>query len=207
MIEFIKLIIELFLRFMKLSFFNYGGGFALIPLIAHELEITAWLTLEEFNNVIAISQITPGAVAINTATYVGYRIAGVAGALAASLAIPVPSYFLVLFLSPFLMRNKEHPMYKMVFYGVRPVVVGLIINAAITVSRDPFFREGALQVKEWFGDMPDWLSGLSNVNLGSIFIFLISLYLVFKTKINPIFILVIAGAISLVLFQWIIPLF
>ena len=97
MIEFIKDLLDLFFTFMKLALFNYGGGFALIPLIEHELLRTNWLSLEAFNSVIAISQITPGSIAINTATYIGYKVAGVRGAVVASLAIPIPGFIIVLF--------------------------------------------------------------------------------------------------------------
>lgn len=207
MIEGMKQLVELFFTFVKLALFNYGGGFALIPLVEHELRRTGWLSLEEFNKVIAISQITPGAVAINTATYVGYKVAGIIGAVTASLAIPVPSFIIVIFLSSFLSRHKDHPLYKMIFYGIRPVVVGLVINAAIVVSRDPFFHEGTLQVKEWFGQLPSWLSNIGALNMGSVLLFLISLALVFKTKLNPILVLVITGGISLILHQWVIPFF
>lgn len=194
------LLIDLFLTFVKLALFNFGGGFALIPLIAHELEGNQWLTIAEFSNVIAISQVTPGAVAINTATYVGYRVAGVWGGLVASLAIPVPSFIIVGLLSPVLLKYKDHTLNRMIFYGIRPVVVGLIINASVTVARDPFFKESALSLNRWFNQLPDWFS---TFNLVSLMIFLLSLFLVFKTKINPILIMVISGFLSMVIFHFI----
>src|SRR5690554_2913199 len=135
------LLLRLFYTFAKVALFNFGGGFVMISLIGQEIigPNGFSITQEEFSNIIAVSQMTPGAIAINTATYVGYHIAGILGAVVATMAIPIPSFLIVIFISPILVKYKNHKLNKMIFYGIRAVVVGLIINAAFIVSKTPFF--------------------------------------------------------------------
>ena len=128
------LLLTLFLMFAKIALFNFGGGFAMIPLIASEMDKFQWLTSQEFMDIIAISQMTPGAIAVNTATYVGYSVAGIWGAVVSTIAIPFPSLILVITLYPILDKYKNHPVLKMIFYGLRPVVAGLIIAAVYFVA-------------------------------------------------------------------------
>jgi chromate transporter len=194
----IELLIDLFITFAKLALFNFGGGFVMISLIQGEILANDWLSLQEFNNVIAISQMTPGAIAINTATYVGYKIAGVMGAIVTSLAIPIPSFFIVLILSPILLKYKDHGINKMIFYGIRPIVVALIINAAVTVAKTPFFIDSALSIAR----LINWNTHLKPFNLGSIGISLMSLYLIVKVKLNPIVVIFIAALLGMVLFSF-----
>lgn len=204
MIAYIKALILLFITFAKLALFNFGGGFVMITLIQDEIVKYGWLSIEEFSNVIAISQMTPGAVAINTATYIGYQVAGILGAIITSLAIPVPSFFIVLLISPILLKYKDHGLHKMIFYGIRAVVVGLILNAAIVVAKTPFFKENWLQIKQIYAStsLPKWMQ---NVNLGSIAIFVVSLVLIVKYKWNPILVILLAGGLGILVFS-VLPL-
>jgi len=211
MITSFLLLLRLFYTFAKIALFNFGGGFVMISLIRQEIVGSNGfgLTEMEFINIIAISQMTPGAIAINTATYVGYVIAGVLGATVATLAIPVPSFFIVIFLSPILVKYKEHPLNKMIFYGIRAVVVGLIINAAIIVAKTPFFAYENFEKKIYSRFQLTKL--LKNINLpqdiglinvGSIVIFLISLFLLVKFKISPILVIVISACLGMIIFQF-----
>ncbi|QVK19535.1 chromate transporter [Mycoplasmatota bacterium] len=205
------LLLRLFFTFAKIALFNFGGGFVMISLIRQEIVGASGfgLTDFEFSNIIAISQMTPGAIAINTATYVGYKIAGVLGAVFATIAIPIPSFFIVIFLSPILVKYKEHHLNKMIFYGIRAVVVGLIINAAIIVSRTPFFAYenkekeiySRFQLIKIFKNvhLPDFISHL---NVGSIGIFLISLLLLIKYKMNPILVIFISACLGVLIFHF-----
>ncbi len=207
----IGLLLRLFFTFSKIALFNFGGGFVMISLIEQEMVgATGFgLTELEFSNIIAISQMTPGAIAINTATYVGYKISGVLGAAFATLAIPIPSFFIVIFISPILVKYKEHPLNKMIFYGIRAVVVGLIINAAIIVSKTPFFayedeakgiysRFQLVRIFKQF-KLPQFLNLL---NLGSLFIFMISFFLLIKYKMNPIFVILISAILGILIFHF-----
>lgn len=193
------LLLRLFFTFARVALFNFGGGFVMISLIGQEIiGPTGFdITQEEFASIIAISQITPGAVAINTATYVGYQVAGVIGSLVATLAIPIPSFLIVTFVSPILIKYKEHKLNKMIFYGIRAVVVGLIVNAAYIVSKTPFFKENYQLLKKV--DLP---LNLSLLNFGSVAIFLISLVLLKKYKLNPILVIFIAAILGIVIFQF-----
>lgn len=190
------LLLRLFYTFAKVALFNFGGGFVMISLIGQE--VTAFsITNQEFSNIIAISQITPGAVAINTATYVGYKVAGIWGSIIATLAIPVPSFVIVFLVSPILIKYKDHKINRMIFYGIRAVVVGLIINAAIVVAKTPFFKAKYQFLKEY--NLP---ANLNLLNFGSIGIFLLSLLLLKKYKLNPILVIVIAAILGIVIFNF-----
>jgi chromate transporter len=192
-------LLRLFLTFAKVALFNFGGGFVMISLIGNEIIGPQGfnITPEEFSNIIAVSQMTPGAVAINTATYVGYKIAGISGALVATLAIPIPSFIIVTFVSPVLIKYKDHKLNKMIFYGIRAVVVGLIINAAVIVAKTPFFVNNYQLLKNI--NLP---FDLSLLNFGSIGIFLISLFLLKKYKMNPIVVIFIAAILGIVIFNF-----
>ncbi len=195
----LQLLVNLFFTFAKIALFNFGGGFVMISLIGREIIESVWLTQGEFNNIIAVSQMTPGAVAINTATYVGYKISGFYGAIVATLAIPIPSFLIVIFISPILVKYKEHPLNKMIFYGIRAVVVGLIINAAIIVANTPFYAKNSFQIIKFFNlRLPSFLNSL---NMGSIAIFLTSLFLLLKFKLNPILVIMISAVLGIIIFN------
>lgn len=189
--------LKLFLAFLKISFFNFGGGFAMISLIKKEIIANHWLSSSEFVNIIAISQITPGAVAINTATFVGYKIAGFIGAVVCTIAIPVPTLFFSLIISGFLLKFNEHPLKKMIFYGIRPVIVGLIVDAAILVSETSIFKT-QLSANGIFNILKQPLQIL---NLGSILILALVLVSLIKYKINPILIIIGSGILGIIIFS------
>lgn len=197
--ELLLLILRLFVTFARVALFNFGGGFVMISLIGQEIigHNGFGISQEEFSNIIAISQITPGAIAINTATFVGYKIAGILGSIVATLAIPVPSFLIVALVSPILIKYHDHKLNKMIFYGIRAVVVGLIINAAYIVSKTPFFAENYQLLKNL--KLP---LNLEMLNFGSIGIFLISLFLLKKYKLNPILVIFIAAILGIVIFQF-----
>ena len=188
--------LRLFFMFLKIALFNFGGGYAMFPLISSELEKFQWLTYAEFSNIIAVSQITPGAIAINTSTFVGYEVASFGGAIVSTLAIPIPSLVIIILLYPILERNKNHPVIQMVFYGLRPVVAGLI-TAAI------YFVGATVVVNNDFEGKPliDILTNaMSAFNFVSIAIVIVGFILVLKTKIPPMLLLIIAGIVGIFVF-------
>lgn len=167
----------LFKTFFFIGLFGFGGGYAMIPLIQEEIVFNhAWLTAQQFADIIAVAEITPGPIAINTATYVGYQAAGITGSVCATLGVVFPSFILVSTLAGIVLKNKENPYFQGVFQGLRPVVVALIIGAAIIL--------GAQTI----------------TNSYNFFLTLIALGLFYFTKIHPIAILLGFGLLGIFIF-------
>lgn len=126
------MIYDLFSSFFKIGAFTFGGGFAMLPVIQREVvNKRKWVTEEEFLEVLGVSQSGPGAVAINTAVYLGYKIKGIKGSIAATLGVVMPSFLIILSLATILSFVIEHPAGQGFFSGVRPAVVGLLISVTI----------------------------------------------------------------------------
>ncbi|HOL12662.1 MAG TPA: chromate transporter [Bacillota bacterium] len=129
-----EILLQLFVSFLKVGAFAFGGGYAMIPLISEEVvTYRGWLEMEEFIDVIAISQGTPGPIAINSATFVGFKVAGVIGSITATLGVVLPSFVIMMVLGRLFLRYKEVPVVKHMLSGIRPVVVALILAAAFSV--------------------------------------------------------------------------
>ncbi len=165
-----KTLIELFLSFLKIGAFSFGGGYAMLPLIKEEIiQVHGWLTSEEFIDILAISEMTPGPIAINSATFLGYRVAGIFGAIIATVAVVLPSFIIMSIIFQFINRFKSSPYIDWFFIGIRPVVLGLIGSAAISVAMEAF------------------------IDIKSIILSLIIFYLVNFKKLNPIHGIILAG--------------
>lgn len=164
--------LQLLWVYLKIGLFGFGGGYAMLSLIQYEVvEHYQWLTSQEFTDIVAISQMTPGPIGINSATYIGYVTTGsIWGSALATTAVCLPSFILVLLISKFLLRNHNNPYIKSIFSGLRPVVVGLIASAALLLMN-----------KENFADYR------------AVVIAILSLFIVRKTKIHPIWVIVMAG--------------
>lgn len=129
------MILDLFLTFMFIGAFSFGGGFAMLPLIQQELVVRhEWLSLAQFTDIVALAGIAPGAVAINVATYSGFRLAGLPGAIAAQAGVVLPSFLLMVAVAGIVIRNKDNIYFNAAFRGLRPVVVALIIGAAVLIG-------------------------------------------------------------------------
>ena len=178
--------LNLFLTYLKIGLFGFGGGYAMLSLIQHEAvevihmgETAPWLTQTQFTDIVAISQMTPGPIGINSATYIGYTVTGsVWGAIVATFAVCLPSFLLVLMVSRFILKNKDNPVIKSIFGGLRPVVVGLIAAAALLLMN-----------RENFTD-----------NTFSIAIAAIAFALTYFTKLHPIFIIILAGVAGYIIY-------
>lgn len=129
-------IFELFWVFAKIGAFSIGGGYAMLPFIQREIiENHGWMTLQEFSDILAISQITPGPIAINSATFVGYKVSGnVFGSIAATLGVVAPSFIMIILLAAFFAKFYEKKAVQAAFKGIRPAIVGLIGAAAYQVT-------------------------------------------------------------------------
>ncbi len=130
------IVFELFITFIKIGLFSFGGGYVMIPLIQEEIiNNRGWLSESAFLDVIAIAEMTPGPIAVNSATFIGYQVGGVVGAATATLGVITPSIILILLLAKFLERYYHCWGAKGFFSGVRPAVIGLILFAGIIIAR------------------------------------------------------------------------
>jgi chromate transporter len=179
-------ILRLVWSFFKIGLFSFGGGYAMVPMMEGEIAARGWLAAREFADIVAISQMTPGPIAVNAATYIGFRVAGVFGSAAATLGVSLPSFVLVILAAHFLRKFKESLVVGSVLSGIRPATVGLISAAVIFFSRMSFltFSSG------WkgFGFLPGEILrlGYVDVRISGLAIFLIILIETKKFKLKPI---------------------
>ncbi|WP_251862491.1 chromate transporter [Clostridium sp. Marseille-Q2269] len=174
-------LLKLFFSFFKIGMFSFGGGYAMLPLIEREIVNNKhWLSYKSFIDIIGISQMTPGPIAINSATFVGYTVAGVKGSIMATLGVVTFSFILVTLATHFIIKFKESKILKSALMGMRPVLIGLIIYAFLNLASESY------------------------VDLKSVIIGTITFMLLLSKKIHPIVIIVIAGLLGIV-FYGIIP--
>ena len=129
-------VVSLFLTFMKIGAFTFGGGYAMIPLIQREIcQNKKWLTDSELLDVIAISESTPGPISVNAATFIGYKVAGMAGAFSATLGVILPSFLIIYAISFVLRQFEELTAVKYAFFGVRAGVLALVVRALVTLYK------------------------------------------------------------------------
>lgn len=132
-----KRLASLFLTFMKIGAFTFGGGYAMIPLIQQEAaEKKGWISREDILDIVAIAESTPGPIAINSATFVGYRAGGFWGALMATLGVVLPSFLIILAVSCVLRQFQELKVVQYAFRGIRAGVLALIIRALVSMYRE-----------------------------------------------------------------------
>ena len=182
------IILELFYTFLKIGLFSFGGGYGMLSVIQGEVVSRhGWLSASEFTDIVAISQMTPGPIGINSATYVGYTAVlntgapewlAVIGSLAASFAVMLPSIVLMLVVSRYLIKYSKHPNVEAVFKGLRPVVVGLIASAALLLmTEDNFGSPSDTPLQFWV----------------SVALFVAAFVAMNFYKVSPILVLVLAG--------------
>lgn len=182
------LYLQLFYTFFKIGLFGFGGGYAMISFIQGEVVTRYhWLTPQEFTDIVAISQMTPGPIGINAATYVGFTATGsVWGSIVATLAVVFPSFILVLAISKFFMKYRNHPQVEAVFKGLRPAVVGLLAAAALLLMTPDNFSTPQ-------SDLPAFIF--------SIILFLAAFIGTRRFKINPILMILICAVAGLVFYS------
>ena len=131
-----KIYKKLFFTFFKIGLFTFGGGYAMIPLIHKEaVETHQWIDDKEILDILAIAESTPGPMAINSATFVGYKVGGAWGSFFATLGVVIPSFFIILFISLFYQSFRENEWVNYAFMGIRAGVAVLLINATIRLSK------------------------------------------------------------------------
>jgi chromate transporter len=131
-----KLIAQIFVTFLKIGPVTFGGGYAMIPLIEREVVVNRkWITTKDIANIFAVSESIPGAIAINSSTFIGYRVAGPLGALVALIGVLLPTFCIVILLSIFFLQFQDHPKIEAAFVSIRATIVALITYAAYKIGR------------------------------------------------------------------------
>ncbi|MBR4073611.1 MAG: chromate transporter [Clostridia bacterium] len=129
-------ILKLLFTFLKIGAFTFGGGYAMIPVIQREIvDKHKWITEDDILDIIAIAESTPGPIAINSATFVGYRVAGVLGSAVATFGVVFPAFMLIYIISFFLRQFEDLQVIKYAFAGIRAGVLSLLINALISMGK------------------------------------------------------------------------
>ena len=137
---------DLFFVFFKVGLFSFGGGYAILPLMQHEVvDVNKWISFKEFMDIVAVSQITPGPISINLATHVGYRIAGALDSTIATTSVVLPSIIIVSLIVIFLKRFSKLPVVQRIFKSLRVTIVGLILAAGIAL----FVKENFIDYKSY----------------------------------------------------------
>jgi chromate transporter len=132
------ILLKLFVTFFKIGLFTIGGGYAMLALIRQEIVRHGWLTVQEFVDIVGIAEMTPGPIAVNAATFVGYRTAGLGGALLATAGVALPSLISVIAVSYVWEKYKTSKTVQNMFAGIRPIVAGLVGAAAVMVGTATF---------------------------------------------------------------------
>ena len=176
--------LQLFFSFLQVGMFSFGGGYAAMPLIQGQV-VTAhkWLSMSEFTDLITISQMTPGPIAVNSATFVGIKIAGIPGALVATFGCILPSCIIVTVIAKLYLKYRNMAMLQGVLNSLRPAVVAMIDSAGISILITAFWGNAAA-------------IALAGTKWSLVVIFVVCIVLLRKIKMNPIWVMVLAGVMK-----------
>lgn len=174
--------LQLFISYLKIGFFGFGGGYAMLSLIQNEVVVqNAWMTNAEFTDIVALSQMTPGPIAINSATYVGYTVAGFWGSVVATVSVCLPALTLMILITRFFLLLRDNRYVKGLIAGMRPVVIGMI-GAAALLLMFPSSKEGASFIDGW-----SWV------------LFIGAMVASYK-KVNPILLIVLSAILGIAIY-------
>jgi chromate transporter len=175
---------KLILSFLQVGLFSFGGGYGILPVIQQQVVVeNHWLTMQEFTDVITISQMTPGPISLNASTFVGMRMAGVPGAILATFSCVLPTSVLALIVGYYYYKYRSMTLVKGVFEGLRPAVVSLIASSGISILFLSLLGTEAVSIGSFFG--LDWRAAV---------IFAICFFILRKWKLNPMWIMLLSGA-------------
>jgi len=174
--------LQLFYSYLKIGFFGFGGGYAMLSLIQNEVVVqNGWMTNAEFADIVAVSQMTPGPIAINSATYVGYTVAGFWGSVVATASVCLPALTLMILITRFFLHLRDNHYVKGVIAGMRPVVTGMI-GAAVLLLMFPESKDGASFIDGW-----SWL------------LFAVAMIASYK-KVNPILLIILSALAGILIY-------
>ena len=182
--------LQLLWSFVQIGLFSIGGGYAAMPLIQNQVvDIHGWLTMTQFADIMTIAEMTPGPIAINAATFVGIRVAGIPGALVSTLGCILPACFIVTLLAFIYYRFKGLTLVQGVLSGLRPAVVAMIASAGLSLLILSLYGQRAL---------PADLSGINYISAG---IFAAALFVLRRWKLSPVWVMLGAGAAGVLLYS------
>jgi putative chromate transport protein len=190
--------LKLFLIFSKIGIVNFGGGYAMLSLIQDEVvRKQGWVSSSEFTDMVAVSQMTPGPLGINIATYVGYTsvinegyspLLAILGSLLATLSVLWLPFILMIAISRYLLRHKDSPVVRSIFSGLRPAIVGLVAAAALVLMNAENFgapREALVQF------------------VASVMLFALAFVASYRFKTNPLLLLALAGGFGMIFYSFV----
>lgn len=171
------ILLKLFISFFKVGVFGFGGGYAMLPLIEREMVTNNhWLNYREFIDIIAISQMTPGPIAINSATFVGYKMAGFAGSCIATIGVVSFSFVLVSIATHYVEKFKDSKALKSILLGMKPALIGLILAAFVSLAKESY------------------------TDATSLIIGAIAAVFLFSKKVHPIIVIVLSGILGIIFY-------
>ncbi len=176
-----------YFNFIKIGLFTIGGGLAALALLQDFVLSNGWLTINQFADMIAVSQSTPGPIGINMSTYIGFSQYGVLGALIATLGMVTPSWIIIILIARFIGDFSSNRIVQSIFVGLRPVVLGIIFSAAWSIALLSIFNSGA--------DNP-----IDFINFKALAMFVFLVVFTRRVKISPIFYVIIGGLIGILIF-------
>ena len=178
-------LVALFTTFFKIGAFSFGGGYAMIPFFEHEIAAHRWAMAADYVKMIAVAQLIPGPFAVDSAAYIGYKVNGLAGAIVASVALAAPSFLILLLVARYYMQFRSNLYVKIALESVRPAVIALLIGAAYIIGVQPWIKP-ALRLDRRV------LIAIGLMGLG--------VWLLKKTKLNPLAFIALFALAGIVLF-------
>ncbi len=175
---------ELFITFIMIGSVSFGGGYAMIPLIEFEVTSKGWMTVQELTNVIAIAGMSPGPIATNSAIFVGYQTAALPGAIVSALGMITPSLVFVVLIASFFYKIHQNILVKSAFYGLRPIITGLIIYAALR-----------------FAISNGMTASFSPHVISMVIITAVSLFVMLRFRTHPAYVILMSGLVGVVLYS------
>ena len=177
--------LQLFWSFFQIGLFSFGGGYAAMPLIQNQIvNINGWLDMNAFSDIITISQMTPGPIAVNSATFVGIQMGGIAGAVIATFGCILPSTIIAIVLAKLYYKYKEMLLMKGIMKGLRPAVVAMIASAGLSI----------LTLSIWSGEAVSFAA--EHIDFVAVGIFVAALAILRKFKINQMWVMIGAGVVG-----------
>lgn len=196
------ILLQLFWAFLKIGAFSFGGGYAMVQLIQAEIQGYGWVSAKEFADIVAISQMTPGPIAVNAATYVGVKAAGIPGSFVATLGVSLPSFILIILIAKFFIKFKENMLVESVLKGIRPVTIGLIGSAVVYFAGTSIITSSLTLERLWQVFTSGSAYGILqkiNIHPGALLIFVVILISIKKFKLHPIAAVVLSGILGILI--------